>query len=121
MKDYTVDWSRNVQARGVIDAAKQALEAQRTDGASATVFTVTGPDGTALRVDLTEQDVTPVEGSRFTIADEIDEETGQAPAEWREAGDLVGIVDADQDGIVAFCHRELAPYLMTALAARARS
>lgn len=52
---YVVQWEIDQEARSPVEAARQAGAAMRRPGSTANVFTVTGPDGEAVRVDLSEE------------------------------------------------------------------
>lgn len=55
------------------------------------------------------------EGDRFWVVGDVNEADGNTPTEWLRSGDLVGVVDENEGGIVAYCHRLNADRLVRAL------
>lgn len=52
---YRVVWEIDLDADNAEDAARQALAIQRKPNSSAVVFDVRSPDGTSVRVDLSDR------------------------------------------------------------------
>lgn len=59
------------------------------------------------------------EGSRFWLVDYVSDRDGNSPTGWLAEGVLVGVVDEETGGIVAYCHRDMAPRIVEALAVAA--
>lgn len=53
-KTYIVQWVNEIDATGAWEAAQEALDQLRDPDSTATVFTVTGPDGSEANIDLLE-------------------------------------------------------------------
>ncbi len=58
MPQFLVTWTIEIDADSAEAAAKEALEIHRDPESIATVFTVAGPDGAAVTIDLTMGHVT---------------------------------------------------------------
>lgn len=56
MKEYTVTWTIQVDAKNHRHAAKQCLDIMRDIFSTATVFEVTGDDGEIRFIDLENKD-----------------------------------------------------------------
>lgn len=55
------------------------------------------------------------EDTRFWIVNDVNDRDGNGPADWVRSGELVGIVDEVEGGIIAYCHELSAERLIKAL------